>query len=271
MAVIVTVTRCVRFVTKFAFPNKSHLKQHGKSSKHAKAVNTKKQQVDMGKFFKKKALEPNLEEQVAKAEVLLGGFMAEHRTPFLQADHLTDVMKAMFPDSKIAQKLQMKRTKASYVIQYGIAHEEKRSLASICQDTMFSLIIDESTDVSVEQILAVMVRFFHDSKVFDALLDVVVVDDATARGLYKSVKDLLASKAIPFRNILGFASDNCSTTMGEKSGFQALLKADNPSVFVMGCICHSFALCASYAAHHLPSWPESVMKDICCYFSRSSK
>ena len=57
---------------------------------------------------------------------------------------------------------------------------------------------------------------------------------------------------------------------GERSGFQARLKVVNSEVFVMDCIYH-FALCTSYAARHLPSSLESVMNDICGYFSRSSK
>ena len=59
--------------------------------------------------------------------------------------------------------------------------------------------------------------------------------------------------------------------LGTKSGFQAYLRNDVPSIFVLGCICHSFALCASHACTTLPSFLEQFLRDICCYFSRSSK
>ena len=72
-------------------------------------------------------------------------------------------------------------------------------------------------------------------------------------------------------NIKGFASDNRSTMMGGNAGFQALLKADVPGVFVLGCVCHSFALCANHASNCLPVWVESFVKDVCSYFARSSK
>ncbi|XP_033122103.1 uncharacterized protein LOC117121110 [Anneissia japonica] len=108
--------------------------------------------------------------------------------PFRQADHLTDVMKRMFPDSEIAKKLTMKRTKASYVMQDGIASHEVDSLAEICRTQKFSLLIDESTDVSVTQILAVVVRFFHKRKVTDALLAAVEVEDGSAESLYAAVR-----------------------------------------------------------------------------------
>ena len=143
----------------------------------------------------------------------------------------------------------------------------------MCKKNKFSLMIDESTDISVSQILAVMVRYYDKNKlkVTDALLDILEVEDASAEGLYKAVKKLFQSKDIPLTNIIGFASDNCSTMTGARSGFQAHLKGDVPSVFILGCVCHSFALCASHACAHLPPFLETFLKDICCYFSRSSK
>ena len=78
-------------------------------------------------------------------------------------------------------------------------------------------------------------------------------------------------KNIPLTNIIGFGSDNCSAMMGSKNGFQKLLKDDLPSVFVMGCVCHSLALCASHAVKLLPSYLETFLKNLTSYFSRSSK
>ena len=177
----------------------------------------------------------------------------------------------MFPDSKIAQKMQLKKTKASYVLQEGIAREELESLSAICKEDKFSLIIDESTDISVSQILDIVVRYYFQRKVRDALLTVVEVDDGTAEGLYAAVKMFFEQQAIPLSNVIVFASDNCSTMMGVNTGFRILLKADVPDVFVLGCICHSFALCLHHASNCLPSWVESFVKDVCCYFARRSK
>ena len=179
----------------------------------------------------------------------------------------------MFPDSKIAQAMTIKRTKASYVMQHGVAREEKLAVVETCRKQKFSLIIDESTDISVSQILAIAVRFYDEEKqkVLDVLLDAVEVEDGTGEGLYIAVTNLLRSFGIPLQNIVGFASDNCSTMMGVNSGFQAFLKRDIPSVFILGCICHSFALCASHACRNLPSYLESFLKNVCSYFARSSK
>lgn len=158
-------------------------------------------------------------------------------------------------------------------MQEGIAWEENLEIARVCRENKFSLLIDESTDISVTQILAVVVRFFDSEKckITDALLDIVEVENGSAENLYNAVKDLLEEKKIPLMNIIGFGSDNCSTMLGKNGGFQALLKNDIPTVFVLGCTCHSFVLCASHACAQLPSYLEQFLRDVCCYFSRSSK
>ena len=252
--------------------SKSRLLSHKNSTKHAKNFAAKKNMIVMDKFVVKNT-EPDKKKKVHRAELLLTGFMAEHGMPLSHADHLIPVIKKMFPDCDTAQNMTLMKTKAAYVMQDGIAWEESNDISKVCQENMFSLLIDESTDISVSQILAVMVRYYDRKKckVTDALLDIVQIDDATAENLYKAVKTLLSVKMIPVSNIIGFASDNCSTMLGSRSGFQAYLKRDVPSVFVLGCICHSFALCASHACATLPSFLEQFLRDICGYFSRSSK
>ena len=114
----------------FKHPNKHALLRHASSDKHIKAMNAAKSSVNIGTFFKpKESSIPDIEELTAKAKLLMVGFMAEHRTPFAQADHMVDMLKAMFPDSAIAQNMKLKRTKASYVMQDGVAFEEKHSVA----------------------------------------------------------------------------------------------------------------------------------------------
>ena len=137
----------------------------------------------------------------------------------------------------------------------GIAFHKKLEVTDICKESKFSIIIDESIDISVTQILAVVVRYFDSNKddvvddVVDALLDTIEVKNGTAQHLYQAVKCLLKKRGISFENIVGFGSDNCTTMMGERSGFKKLLKDDISSFFIMGCICHSMALYASHAVN----------------------
>ena len=157
-------------------------------------------------------------------------------------------------------------------MQQGIAHHERLDVVSICRKK-FSIIIDESTDISTKQMLSIVVRYLdvNTGKVVDSLLDLVEVEDATSIGLFAAVKKLLNRLEIPLTNIIGFAADNCATMMGSTGGFQAQLRKEIPHLFVLGCVCHSFALCANAASNRLPSWLEAFIKNVCFYFSRSSK
>lgn len=86
---------------------------------------------------------------MANSEILFTAFMAEHNTPFAQDDHFIQCWKK-FPDSAIAQKMLMKLTKVAYVMQDGIAHYERLEFVNICKNQKFSVIVDESTDVSTK-------------------------------------------------------------------------------------------------------------------------
>ena len=208
---------------KFKDVNKGGLRRHMKTDKHMEAMASKKMCLTMDAFLKPKSTDKSaadeLEGATARAELLMTGHLAEHRVPFRRADHLCELFAAMFPDSKIAANMKIKRTKASYVMQDGIAYAEKEALSSICSSNPFSLLIDESTDVSVSQVLAVVVRCIQDNEMKDLLLDIVEVET-----LYAAVKGLLAAKNIPMQNIIGFAADNCATHDGKKQWFSKATK-----------------------------------------------
>ena len=261
--------KCCKVTLKNA--NKSILVRHKDTDKHKRNYESAKSISKISQFLSKKTSTEN--EQIAKSELLFVGYFAEDHIPFAHADHLLTLCKRAFSDSKIASKLSMKQTKISYIMQDGVAFHEKLEVANIHRRNKFSITIDESTDISVIQVLAVVVRYFDPSRqnVLDTLLDTITEEDGTAQGLYQAVKNLLKEKNIPFENIVGFGSDSCSSMMGQKSGFKKLLKDDIPSVFVRGCICHSMALCASHAVKVLPSYLEAFLKDVTSYFSRSSK
>ena len=105
--------------------------------------------------------------------------------------------------------------------------------------------------------MAIAVQYFNKSglDVVDRLLISVVVKDGSALGLYASLKTLLGKRGIPLQNIIGLEAHNYSSIMEIKNGLQKSLKKDDlPLVFVMGSVCHSFALCASHAITVLPSY-----------------
>lgn len=58
---------------------------------------------------------------------------------------------------------------------------------------------------------------------------------------------------------------------GSHHSVKTLLQNDFPHLFVMKCICHSLALCASYASSILPYAVENLVRDVYTYFKYSFK
>lgn len=50
----------------------------------------------------------------------------------------------------------------------------------------------------------------------------------------------------------------------------AFLKLEVPSVFILGCTCHS-VLCVTHAFSHFLFFLKQFVRNVCCYFARSSK
>uniref|UniRef100_A0A0L8FRS5 HAT C-terminal dimerisation domain-containing protein n=1 Tax=Octopus bimaculoides TaxID=37653 RepID=A0A0L8FRS5_OCTBM len=206
---------------------------HKNTAKYKKAFDCAKPAIKLDSFIVKNT-DDTLNEKGAKADLLLTGYVAEHHIPFIHINHLAEVYQKTFSDSEIAKNLQMKKTKLTYITQDGFAHHEWNEMKSW--------------------------KFSRNK-----------IENGSSQGVYDAVKSTLTKEDVSMSNILGFASDNYSTLMGNKSGFQKLLINDIPIVFTTGCVCHSFAFCSSHAVKVLPSYLESFLKGLTSYFSRSSK
>ena len=97
---------------------------------------------------------------VVEAEVKFSYMLGEHNLPFLLADHCTKLFQSMFPDSAIAKSFKCSRTKAT-AIHKVIALEILQQIRHVLPEfKFFSLQVDESTDISVMQQMAITIRFF---------------------------------------------------------------------------------------------------------------
>ena len=166
------VCYCICCKAKIKNANKSMLLAHSKTTKHLNNLKTLKRTPKLDSFLTKP--KSNEADKVFKAELILSAYVAEHNTPFAHIDHLVEACRAAFPDSTIAKNVKMRATKVSYLVQDGIAHYEDLDISKACREAKFSLIIDESTDISVCQVLAIVVRYSDVEKgdVADRLLTV---------------------------------------------------------------------------------------------------
>lgn len=89
------------------------------------------------------------EHQVKKFELLLSACFAEHNMAVQTVDHITEVLKKGIPDSKIVQDFHLKRTKCTQLIKEVLGKYESQTLVSDLQKVHFSILLDESTDITL--------------------------------------------------------------------------------------------------------------------------
>ncbi|KAJ8941791.1 hypothetical protein NQ314_010279 [Rhamnusium bicolor] len=186
-------------------------------------------------------------------------------------DHLPKLITHICPDSEVAKSLKCSRTKATSLTKYCLAKEQLEIISRKLKQTKFSLILDETTDISTEKSLALVVRFFDEGVVKDRFFGLLKVESCTAEAIFNKILDYLIGLDIPLDNLLGLAADNAAVMMGQLTGVQARFKDRLPNLFVLGCVCHSFHLCSSAATKKLPRSLENFVRNIYNYFSNSSQ
>ncbi|XP_055527070.1 uncharacterized protein LOC129719697 isoform X1 [Wyeomyia smithii] len=191
---------------------------------------------------------------------------------FRAMDELIPTLKASFPDSKIPNSVRMCRTKAARIIIAVTGETQKNRLIQIMQQTYFSIIVDESTDITSEKVLCVVVRYYDENVGYirDAFFDLIELDASNASSIKKAIVKRLDQFNIPYKKfMLGIGSDNAAVMVGQRHSVTSLLRDDCPHLVSVPCICHSLALCASYASKKLPDHLEQMLKDIYSYLSAS--
>ena len=140
------------------------------------------------------------------------------------------------------------------------------------EDVKYSLIVDESTDVSCQKHLCVCVRYFsisaNDMKT--VFLGLIPVTSTTGEDLFQAISKFMADRDIKLVNCIGFASDDASNMVGAHNSVWSRLKAAAPQCILSKCVCHSLALCAQHAFGKLPSNLEYMLHEIPKWFRNSN-
>lgn len=199
--------------------------------------------------------------------------MAEHNIPINVTDHLVKLISSIKLEPNNLSKLTCDRTKCTSIINNVIIGATGfDDLVQYIKNNKFSLLVDESTDISAVKNLALVVRVCDNYKVDDQFLTLLSIANATANNIYQVITNFFNSHNIPYKsNLIGFAADGANTMMGNNHSLKSLLINYIPQLFVLKCVYHSLALCAEYACRKLPDEIEKMLRDIYTYFSHSFK
>ncbi|XP_072380796.1 SCAN domain-containing protein 3-like [Diabrotica undecimpunctata] len=114
----------------------------------------------------------------------------------------------------------------------------------------FSLLFDESTDISDTSQLAIFVRMiFDDFTAKEEFVKIIPLKDRTrGEGIFSSVQDYFISENFPLQKLVGITTDGAPAFTGVHNGFIALCRKDDtfPNFLTYHCIVHQQALCGKF-------------------------
>ena len=217
---------------------------------------------------------PTREQSVIEAEVKFSYFLGEHHIPLCVADHCAKLFVSMFPDSAIAKSFKCGRKKATAVVEV-VVHEVKQGILSRLKESQFfSIQIDETTDIGINQQCGVMLRFFDttEGKVRCTFYKLVTLESATADGIFQCLDNLFSDDGpLKYSNLVGLGSDGASVMLGSRNSVLTRLQTEQPRIVSFHCNCHIAALIANHACKELPGYLDDLTVQIWYFFQKSPK
>ncbi|PKU86293.1 hypothetical protein MA16_Dca002124 [Dendrobium catenatum] len=106
-------------------------------------------------------------------------------------------------------------------------------------DSYFTILVDESRDVSMKEQLAIAVRYVDKlGQVIERFIGICHVSSINALALKASIEEVLAKHSLSIYRIRGQGYDGASNMRGEFNGLKALILKDNPQAFYIHCFSH---------------------------------
>ena len=246
------------------------VKRHCESGRHSTNMKKSSCQATIQETLSSAKKSESLKDQVTCAELYFARFVVEHNLPFAIADHFNCLCSVMFPDSKVASEFSCARTKTTALVTHALAPEVNEPVLKACRIQPFTILCDGGNDNSEKKYFGIIVRFWDNlqDKVVTRFLDAPVVNIATGETLFRALDNALQTRAIPWTNVIGFASDSASVMVGKRNSVLSRVIQKQSDVFSLGCVCHLAALCAAAALKKLPVSIDNLLIDVYYHFSK---
>ena len=248
-------------------PKASNLANHKKSEKHVKndnAANTSKS-IPFKKVNQMK--DESKRSKIFEIEMAVG--IACH-CAVLSIHHLGELMKLHGQGSTIGD-MKMQRTKCAKILTKVVAPALKETAKDKLKGKKYSVLVDESTDVSSEKNMAVVLRYFDETlnEIATTFAGLVPVSSTTGAILFEALVECLRGFGLSLADCVGYGSDGALNMIGEHNSFWSRIKEMSPCCIQMRCICHSLSLCIQNAFEKLPPNLGFLLKEVPKWFSKS--
>jgi len=164
--------------------------------------------------------------------------------------------------------------KCTNIISNILCPVEVEEIAEVIKKTPFSILFDESIDISDHKLLCLLDKYVDQNTgmLHTGLLELISLDatDCMDNSIFNQFKKSFDDKRIPIANIIGITSDGANVMTGKNNSFVFRLKSEVPNLILIKCICHSPTLVASKACKKLPRSAEEIIRSISTYVSGSA-
>jgi hypothetical protein len=140
---------------------------------------------------------------------------------------------------------------------------------SLATAGFYSLMIDESNDISTSKNLVVMARYVSAGIVKSCLLGLVALADGTADTVDTAVKNLVEKRNLANAVLVGFATDGASVMRGRVKGVATQFKRRNPILVTAHCPGHRLELAVEDALEAFDQVRVAAVRATYAYFNKS--
>jgi len=137
---------------------------------------------------------------------------------------------------------------------------------------MYSLIVDEISDIATQKQLCVVIRYFSEkgNTIMTSSLGLIALESGISDGIFTALSRFLEVQNLPLRDCVGLATDGCNTMSGKVNSVISRFRSVDPKLAHIRCISHSIQLCTSYALKVIPRSIELMISEMCKWFSHST-
>ena len=159
-------------------------------------------------------------------------------------------------------------------IQLMSKHVLRSLLTNIKAEPFYSIIADETTDVSGKEQLAISLRWVTSSyEIHEDLIGLVYVETTDALTPKTVIKDSLIHCGLSLSSCRGQAYDGAANMAGHLSGVAARIQQEEPKALFVHCFAHSVNLCLQECGRQLKVIRDalSLVNEVCNFIRLSPK
>lgn len=131
------------------------------------------------------------------------------------SDHLVDVKKCFDDDTRVTQ-ISLHRTKCTAILKHVTMPHFIDKLKEDINGRKFSVLLDESTNISVNKHLGRAICFYSESakKIVSTFLQLAPLTECNASAIVVALKTTLEEHGLDMHNLIGTGMDSASVTVG---------------------------------------------------------